>query len=267
MNGIFLLNANPHLFAGLANSNLLLHLLIHVAEYVDEMILIVHTDQFARVEAWAADKGFSDRTTVWETAGHGELDGLAELAKRNVSLDGEIIVVNDKAVVIAGLDELVELEADYANLGGTAFWFRYGADLTQLLAKSTAASLADALAGSGKPVAEVRPKKHLPVGNPQERLEANSRLLGIGHSSQNALERSYTEEFAVIPPVFIHADAEIYASMIGPYVSIGPGCVVERCVLENCIVEADAELSHLNLVDSIIGRGVTMHGEAETILK
>ena len=98
-------------------------------------------------------------------------------------------------------------------------------------------------------------------------MTANRRLLGIGYSSKNALERSYTEEFGVIPPVYLHEEAEIYSSMIGPYVSVGAGALVENCVLENCIIGDGAKISNLNLRDSIIGRGVEMVGTPETIIK
>ena len=151
-----------------------------------------------------------------------------------------------------------EQDANIVSLMNRAFWFRTGEDLERLLDWK-----------SDQPVetVQVRPEKLVSVGDVDELVLANRRLLGIGYSSNDALERSYTEEFGVIPPVFIHVEAEIYSSMLGPYVSIGAGAFVENCVLENCIVDDGAHISNLNLKDSIIGRDQKVVGVPQTIIK
>ena len=55
--------------------------------------------------------------------------------------------------------------------------------------------------------------------------------------------------------------------MIGPYVTIGQGALVQNCVLENCIIDDGAKISNLNLRDSIIGRGQEMIGTPQTLIK
>ena len=37
-------------------------------------------------------------------------------------------------------------------------------------------------------------------------------------------------------PAIIGAGAEIRDAFVGPYTSIGPGCVIDRCEIENSIV-------------------------------
>jgi hypothetical protein len=54
-------------------------------------------------------------------------------------------------------------------------------------------------------------------------LFANARLLGLGYGSEDAVERSYVEDFTVIPPVFLHETAEIENSVVGPSPTWKPG--------------------------------------------
>lgn len=89
---------------------------------------------------------------------------------------------------------------------------------------------------------------------------ANRRLLGTGYGTDEALERSYIEEFAVIPPVFLHHDAIVESSVIGPYASIGAGAVVRSSVVQNCIIEENAQVANCILEDSFIGRGSQISG-------
>ena len=64
----------------------------------------------------------------------------------------------------------------------------------------------------------------------------------------------------VRPPVFIHATAEIRASTIGPYASIGAGCRVSGSRIEDSIVEADAEIRDVVLTGSLIGVQASVRG-------
>ncbi|MCB0037149.1 MAG: NDP-sugar synthase [Anaerolineales bacterium] len=90
--------------------------------------------------------------------------------------------------------------------------------------------------------------------------QANRRLLGTGYGTDEALERSYIEEFAVIPPVFLHHDAIVEASVIGPYASIGAGAVVRSSVVQNCVIEENAQVANCILEDSFIGRDSQISG-------
>ncbi len=64
----------------------------------------------------------------------------------------------------------------------------------------------------------------------------------------------------VIPPVFIAEDAEIEDAVIGPYASIGPGCVVRRSRVEDSILEAGARVEEAALRASLVGREAHVRG-------
>ncbi len=102
-----------------------------------------------------------------------------------------------------------------------------------------------------------------PLTNTAERIEANVRLLAIGYGSDSAvIERSYVEGFTVLPPVFIHDEAEIDAAIIGPYTSIGAGTVVKNSVVRRTIIAENCHIEDIVLTDSLISPDQELVGEA-----
>jgi glucose-1-phosphate thymidylyltransferase len=65
----------------------------------------------------------------------------------------------------------------------------------------------------------------------------------------------------IIPPVFIHAEAEVTKSQIGPNVSIGPKCVVADSKIEDSILEEGAYVKDANLIHSFLGCNVLVKGK------
>ena len=62
------------------------------------------------------------------------------------------------------------------------------------------------------------------------------------------------------PPVFIHPEAEVTGSEIGPSVSISAGCKVRNATIVNSIVGSDSTIKDICLKDSLIGHAVTLKG-------
>jgi glucose-1-phosphate thymidylyltransferase len=59
----------------------------------------------------------------------------------------------------------------------------------------------------------------------------------------------------VVAPCAIHPTARVTRSRIGPYVAIGPNCVITDCVIENSIVMEDTVIEDSpGIMDSMIGR-------------
>jgi glucose-1-phosphate thymidylyltransferase len=100
----------------------------------------------------------------------------------------------------------------------------------------------------------------LDAGNPENVLETNERLLGLGYGSNDAIDRSYAEDFTALPPVFIHTDAVVDASVVGPYVSIGPGAVIRNCIIKNSIIDAGAQLENCLLDGALVGENAKVTG-------
>lgn len=153
-------------------------------------------------------------------------------------------------------------------------WFRHGRVLAQALDaviqqnRQTKGEfyLVDAyqvLLEQGKQIQTKEVNFWLDAGNPENILTTNERLLGLGYGSADAIDRSYAEDFTAIPPVFIHAEATVDSSVIGPYVSIGPGAVVRNCIIKNSIIDAGAHLENCLLDGALIGENCRVVGNRQ----
>ena len=118
-----------------------------------------------------------------------------------------------------------------------------------------------AIAGLGAIGLEIA--KRLDAGIPEALLATNRHLLSHGYD--NSMEVKPHEDYTIIPPVNIHASAEISASVIGPNVTVGKNCVIDRVVISNSILEDGVYVSNSVLSDSILGRDVQVEGKAENL--
>jgi glucose-1-phosphate thymidylyltransferase len=92
----------------------------------------------------------------------------------------------------------------------------------------------------------------LDAGTPEALLETNNYLLR--HGQENNYSAQHKNNSVIITPVFIHQTAQVHESVIGPYVSIGAGCVVKNSIIRNSILEDSSEVSGAILENSLIGR-------------
>jgi glucose-1-phosphate thymidylyltransferase len=103
----------------------------------------------------------------------------------------------------------------------------------------------------------------LDAGTFDAMLSTNRYLLEHGHdNSEKAGQRMGV---CVIPPVFIHPEAEVEASVIGPYTTVEAGCRVINCQLSNSIIEKGSRLENLILNDSLIGQRAVLQGTSLSI--
>lgn len=103
----------------------------------------------------------------------------------------------------------------------------------------------------------------LDAGTPDAVLETNQFLLENGRD--NTDDARQREGVCIVPPVFIHPDAEVSASVIGPHVSIGADCEVHHSIIRNSIVEERSRVDTVNLIDSLIGEDTEVAGESNTV--
>jgi glucose-1-phosphate thymidylyltransferase len=91
-------------------------------------------------------------------------------------------------------------------------------------------------------------------GKPDALLETNRYLLD--NQRDNTVDASQRDGTIVISPVYIHPTAAISESVVGPYASIGPQCVIQRSIIRNSIIEAGALVQESVLDESIVGQNV-----------
>ncbi len=102
----------------------------------------------------------------------------------------------------------------------------------------------------------------LDAGTPDAILDTNRYLLSHGRASVPSLGA----DVKVIAPVSIHPGAKISRSVIGPYVSIPQGCVIEDSQMSDCVLDTDTTIKNSQLESCLIGRNVlieNVHGKMD----
>ena len=105
----------------------------------------------------------------------------------------------------------------------------------------------------------------LDAGKPDFMLSTNQKLLALGYGTQDAIERSYAEDFTALPPVFLHETAVIDQCVIGPFVSIEAGATVKNSVIRNSIIDAGAHIENCVLDGALIGENTRIIGQPKAM--
>lgn len=147
------------------------------------------------------------------------------------------------------------------------YYFRQGEALVQAIEEQMRRNLqlkneyflADAINILIERGAKMRPHAvniWLDTGTIQATLETNRYLLHHRTFPLPALP----ESVQIIPPVAIHPEARLSHSVIGPNVSIGPGCLIEHARLEDSILESEVTVQGLSLIRSFVGHRAKIVG-------
>jgi glucose-1-phosphate thymidylyltransferase len=100
-------------------------------------------------------------------------------------------------------------------------------------------------------------------GKPEALLETNRYLLENGRDNTSIAQGR--EGVLVRPPVFIHPEAEVHSSIIGPHVSIEARCSVEGSIIRDSVIDAGAHVKNSLLTSSLLGRSATAEGQFHTL--
>ncbi len=97
-------------------------------------------------------------------------------------------------------------------------------------------------------------------GTREALLETNRYLL-----AKNGSHAPLTIESQVIQPVYIADSATITRSIVGPYVSISSGAIVEDSILRDCIISEEAHIQNATLEFSLVGKDARVRGAFERL--
>ena len=103
----------------------------------------------------------------------------------------------------------------------------------------------------------------LDAGTPEALLDTNRYLLDHGRATDPS--DFCKDGVAVVPPVYIHPDADVKASVIGPYVSLGGECHIQGSIIRNSIIGEDAQVTDTLLEGSLLGQHVQVNGQATSL--
>ncbi|NLC28842.1 MAG: nucleotidyltransferase [Chloroflexi bacterium] len=101
-------------------------------------------------------------------------------------------------------------------------------------------------------------KVWLDAGTSEALLDTNRYLLE--HGRANMEDQGTFEDNIIIPPVFIHPDARVNTSIIGPFVSIGPGSIIHNSTIKDSILSQGAHITNAHLEGSLLGHDVVVNG-------
>jgi glucose-1-phosphate thymidylyltransferase len=220
-----------------------------VAPYVDEPLLIVFSDTLA-------DVTFDHLASV-------DADGLIYVKEIPDPSRMGIIVVEDNRIV----DMIEKPEVPISNLATIGmYYFQDHAGLFLAIDRVMAMPprlqgeyfLADAIKlmiEDGKLLRPYIAATWEDTGTPEYTLHAHRFVLD--RFGGQARPR---DGVVFVPPVYVADDAEVHASVIGPYVTVESGCRVERSVLTDCILDEDVSVKNQILERALLGQRTTLAG-------
>ncbi|MDY6872799.1 MAG: sugar phosphate nucleotidyltransferase [Chloroflexota bacterium] len=100
----------------------------------------------------------------------------------------------------------------------------------------------------------------LDAGTSEALLETNRYMLD--HGKDNSDADLNLEDSVIIPPVVIHPTARVSTSVIGPYVSVGEGAVIQGSTLKDSIIGQGAHITNCMLETSLVGHNATLTGQS-----
>ncbi len=100
----------------------------------------------------------------------------------------------------------------------------------------------------------------LDAGTPEDVLATNRYLLEHGHD--NTTEAYAHKKTVILPPVFIHPDAIVENSVIGPHATIGAECSIQSCIVRDSIIDDYSVVTDVIMEHSLIGQAVHIQRRA-----
>lgn len=107
----------------------------------------------------------------------------------------------------------------------------------------------------------------LDCGNKNSTVYTNSRVLQHMHDDgKNMVDTTATiENSTIIQPSLIGKNVMIKNAIVGPYASIGEGCIIEKSVVENCIIQSNTKIKHAVINNAMLGSYVVYNGEQKDL--
>jgi glucose-1-phosphate thymidylyltransferase len=235
------------------------HAIYLAKDYVDGPMIMVFADTLIETDLSFLDKEKSDIVAWVKPVPDPRRFGVAELGENQL--------------VTRLIEKPQAMDNNLALVG--FYYFKNGMDLIKAIEKQMDQKvqlkgelfLADAInimldEGSCK----MRIQKvsiWLDAGTFDAMLSTNRYLLDHGHD--NSEKASHRMGVNVIPPVYIHPEAEVEASVIGPHTTIEAGCRILGSVIQNSIIERGSQVEDSNLNGSLIGQDTILKGGSQSL--
>lgn len=101
----------------------------------------------------------------------------------------------------------------------------------------------------------------LDCGNKEITVQTHSRVLAKSSDAVFCATSAQITESNIIQPCYIGENVKISNSVVGPFVSIGQGTVVDSSVIKNSIIQNNSVVENLVLANSMIGSNTVVVGK------
>lgn len=292
----------PYALRRLAGSTILGHILARLLDLsIKRLVLVVDSDM-EKVERWV--RTHAPTLPLQMILAEDAKDPVTGLNKCRAVLDAnQLLFISGSCVTGTTYQDLVSLEdgascliqaeqdeapaeilpvdeAGFLTLEESArrvrwagsCWFRHGTDLVEALDSLRGQkgygmeSLLIQLSQQGLRISTWQTRYCLDTHTVENMLLANARLLHLDYGTQDAIERSYAEDFTVLPPVFLHETAVIENSVIGPFVNLEAHAKVRNSIVRNSLIGTGSEIIDAILENSLIGDDARIIGRKSTVI-
>jgi len=178
-----------------------------------------------------------------------------------------VVKLNDKNEIEAFVEKPKDFVSDLAIIG--VYYFKDGENLRKELQRlidndiklKGEYQITDAMEhmlNNGVKFYTDQVDEWLDCGNKDATVYTNSRVLEHKQHTEKMLSDSAViENSSIIAPCYIGEGVVVKNSVIGPYVSLEAGALVEGCHIFNSIIREDSIVKNAKLQNSLLGKNVT----------
>ena len=105
----------------------------------------------------------------------------------------------------------------------------------------------------------------LDCGNKNATVDTNAVYLSYLKGTKLVHDTAEIVDSIVIEPCFIDEGVRIVSSVVGPYVSIGKGTVIENSVVKKSIIQTNSVLKNKLIENSMVGNNTKLLGKSEDL--
>lgn len=183
-----------------------------------------------------------------------------------------VVQLNDDGVISEFVEKPETFVSDLAIIG--IYYFKDGENLRNEIkylldnnikdkGEFQLTNVLENMKAKGKKLYPGKVEEWLDCGNKNATVYTNQRVLSrIGHEQHEDIINNNSE---IIEPCFIGKGVELNNSIVGPHVSIGNGCTLNKVKIENSIVQTNSNLSDASIHNSMIGNSVNYKGGSEEV--
>ncbi|MDW8297391.1 MAG: sugar phosphate nucleotidyltransferase [Raineya sp.] len=200
-------------------------------------------------------------------------DGIIWVQKIQDPRQFGVVKLNDKGEIIEFVEKPQTFVSDLAIIG--IYYFKDGAYLKKHLQYLIDNNIKDKgefqltnalenMKNEGTKFSTGQVTEWLDCGNKDVTVYTNQRYLCFLQERNEPLRANSAQihDSFIIEPCFIGEDVQISNSVVGPYVSVGKGTIIQSSVIQNSIIQENSHLENLVLHNSMIGNSVKWSGQA-----